>query len=215
MYFEKAQSTSQGSSNVLWALMCLCIFQVNYLFAQLSSTWDDSNALKKSQKLCNKTVVSCIVFAIMLGKGASINNRESPSLSTTLILSSLISLSVTGGIPIFSSFVAWSFIRFTRGETTTIMSSSSTHCVANKRQSLIDKGFAKSRRQIYELIGLRYKICRIASLWYLFNSVLITNFFHTQSKASLIVRILTSGSGYVLQKSVNGLWLVNVPVGRV
>ena len=32
------------------------------------------------------------------------------------------------------------------------MSSSSTCCVANKRQ--IDKGFAKSRRQIYELIGL-------------------------------------------------------------
>ena len=216
MYFEKAQSTSQGSSNVLWALMCLCIFQVNYLFAQLSSTWDDSNALKKSQKLCNKAVVSCIVFAIMLGKGASINNRESPSLSTTLILSSLISLSVTGGIPIFSSFVAWSFIRFTRSEkTTTIMASSSMHCAANKRQSLIDKRFAKSRREIYELIGLRNKICRIASLWYLFNSVLITNFFHTQSKASLIVRILTSGSGYVLQKSVNGLWLVNVHVSRV
>ena len=45
--------------------------------------------------------------------------------------------------------------------------SSSTHCVANKRQSLIDKGFAKSRWQIYELIGLRHKICqiqRIASL---------------------------------------------------
>ena len=216
MYFEKAQSTSKGSSNVLWALMCLCIFQVNYLFAQLSSTWDDSNALKKSQKLCNKAVVSCIVFAIMLGKGASINNRESPSLSTTLILSSLISLSVTGGIPIFSSFVAWSFIRFTRSEkTTTIMASSSTHCAANKRQSLIDKRFAKSRREIYELIGHRNKICRIASLWYLFNSVLITNFFHTQSKASLIVRILTSGSGYVLQKSENGLWLVNVHVGRV
>ena len=243
MYLEKVQSTSQGSSNVLWALMCLCIFQVNHLFAQLSSTWDDSHALKKSQKWCNKAVVSCIVFAIMLGKvadqgphtnctshsltfpspldlqpsfWASINNRESPSLSTTLILSSLISLSVTGGIPIFSSFVAWSFIRFTRGEkTTTIMASSSTHCAANKRQSLIDKQFAKSRREIYELIGLRNKICRIASLWYLFNSVLITNFFHTQSKASLIVRILTSGSGYVLQKSVNGLWLVNVHVGCV
>ena len=243
MYLEKAQSTSQGSSNVLWALMCLCIFQVNYLFAQLSSTWDDSNALKKSQKLCNKAVVSCIVFAIMLGKvadqgphtnctshsltfplpldlqpsfWASINNRESPSLSTTLILSLLISLSVTGGIPIFSSFVAWPFIRFTRSEkTTTIMASSSTHCATNKWQSLIDKRFAKSRREIYELIGLRNKICRIASLWYLFNSVLITNFFHTQSKASLIVRILTSGLGYVLQKSVNGLWLVNVHVSRV
>ena len=57
--------------------------------------------------------------------------------------------------------------------------------VANKRQSLIDKGFTKSRRQIYELIGL-YKICRIASLWYLFNSAFITNFSHTRSKASLI-----------------------------
>ena len=78
------------------------------------------------------------------------------------------------------------------------MSSSSTHCVANKRQSLIDKRFANSRRQIYELIGLRCKICRIASLWYLFNSVLITNFSHTLSKSSLMVRILTSGSGFVL-----------------
>ena len=44
------------------------------------------------------------------------------------------------------------------------VSSSSTHCVANKRQSLICKGFAKSPRQIYELIDLLYKICRIASL---------------------------------------------------
>ena len=85
------------------------------------------------------------------------------------------------------------------------MSSSSTHCVANKQQSLICKEFAKSRRQIYELVGLRYKICRIASLCYLFNSVLIRNFSHTRSKASLIVRIVRSGSGYVLQKSVNGL----------
>ena len=51
------------------------------------------------------------------------------------------------------------------------MSNSSTHCVANRQQSLIDKGFAKSRRQIYELIGLRYKICRIASLSYLFNCI--------------------------------------------
>ena len=44
------------------------------------------------------------------------------------------------------------------------MSSSSTQYVANKQQSLRDTGFAKSRRQIYELIGFRYKICRIASL---------------------------------------------------
>ena len=29
------------------ALTCLCILQVNYLFAQLSSTGDDSNVLKK------------------------------------------------------------------------------------------------------------------------------------------------------------------------
>ena len=28
------------------------------------------------------------------------------------------------------------------------------HYVANRQRSLIDKGFAKSRRQIYELIGL-------------------------------------------------------------
>ena len=38
---------------------------------------------------------------------------------------------------------------------------------------------------------------------------------HTRSKASLIVLILRSGSGYVLQKSVNGMWLVNVKVGSV
>ena len=62
MCLEKAQSTSQGSSNVLWAFMRPCILQVNYLFALLSSTWDDSNVLKKSQKCCNKAVVSCIVF---------------------------------------------------------------------------------------------------------------------------------------------------------
>ena len=63
MCLEKAQSTSQGSSNVLWTLMCLCILQVNYLFAQLSSTWDDSNVLKKSQRWCNKAAVSCIVLS--------------------------------------------------------------------------------------------------------------------------------------------------------
>ena len=34
------------------------------------------------------------------------------------------------------------------------MSRSSMHCVANRRRSLIDEGFAKTRRQIYELIGL-------------------------------------------------------------
>ena len=143
---------------------------------------------------------------------APVNNRENPSLDNPHIL---VSLSVTAGIPIFTSFVAWSFITFTRGETTTTMSSSSTHCVANKRQSLIDKGFAKSRQQIYELIGLLYKICWIASLWYLFNSVFKTNFSHTREKASLIVWIWTRGSGYVLQKSLNGLWLVNVNVGCV
>ena len=43
--------------------MCPCILQVNYLFALLSSTWDDSTVLKKSQKWCNKAVVSCVVFS--------------------------------------------------------------------------------------------------------------------------------------------------------
>ena len=141
---------------------------------------------------------------------ASVNNKV--PLSTTLIFSLLISLSVTAGIPIFSSFVAWSFIRFTRGETTTtIMSSSSTHCVANKRQSLIDKWFAKSCRQIYELIGLRYKICRIASLWYLFYSQYNYKFLaHPIKSLTDRANLLRSSSGYVLPKSVKGLWLVNV-----
>ena len=50
---------------------------------------------------------------------ASVNNRENPSLDNPHIFSSLVSLSVTAEIPIFSSFVALSFIRFTRGERTT------------------------------------------------------------------------------------------------
>ena len=136
---------------------------------------------------------------------ASVNNRESPSLDNPHILFASIT-------------VARSFIRFTRGETTTtIMSSSSTHCVANKRQSLIDKWFAKSCRQIYELIGLRYKICRIASLWYLFYSQYNYKFLaHPIKSLTDRENLLRSSSGYVLQKSVKGLWLVNVmsPVFR-
>ena len=148
---------------------------------------------------------------------ASVNNRENPSLDNPHIFSSLVSLSVTAEIPIFSSFVARSFIRFTRGErTTTIMSSSSTHCVANKQQSLIDKWFAKSCRQIYELIGLRSKICRIASLWYLFYSQYNYKFLaHPIKSLTDRANLLRSSSGYVLQKSVKGLWLVNVNVACV
>ena len=144
---------------------------------------------------------------------ASVNNRESLSLDNPHILFADITERYSRNT-IFASFAVWSFI-FTKGWNNNNMSTNSTHCVANKRQSLIDKVFAKSRLQIYELIGLLYKICRIASLWYLINSVFITNFSHTRSKASLIVRIWTSGSGYVLQKSINGLWLVNVNVGCV
>ena len=96
---------------------------------------------------------------------ASVNNRESPSLNNPHILFANITERYSRNTNIFQLCRLIDLSRFTRGETTTtIMSSSSTHCVANKQQSLIDKGFAKSRRQIYELIGLCYKICRIASL---------------------------------------------------
>ena len=145
---------------------------------------------------------------------ASVNNRESPSLDNPHILFANITERYSRNTNIFQLCKLIFHKIYQGGNNNNNMSSSSTPCVANKRQSLIDKGFAKSRRQIYELIGL-YKICRIACLWYLFNSVFITNFSHTWSKASLIVRIWTSGSGYVLQKSVNGLWLVNVNVGYV
>ena len=91
---------------------------------------------------------------------AFVNNSESPSLDNPHILSANITERYSRSIPIFSSFVAWSFkIYQERNNNNNIMSSSSTHCVANKQQSLLDKGFAKSRRQIYELIGLRHKIC--------------------------------------------------------
>ena len=144
------------------------------------------------------------------------NNRESPSLDNPHILV----VNITEGYSRNSNICQLCSLIFHkmyqgRNSNNNNMFSTSTHCVANKRQSLIDKGFTKSRRQIYELIGLLYKICWIASLWYLFNSVFITNFSHTRSKASLIVRIWTSGSGYVSQKSLNSLWLVNVNVGRV
>ena len=146
---------------------------------------------------------------------ASVNNRESPSLDNPHILFANITERYSRNTNI-CQLCSLIFHKIYQGRNNNNnKSSSSTHCVANKRQSLIDKGFAKSRRQIYQLIGLPYKICRIASLWYLVNSVFITNFSHTRSKASLIVRIWTSGSGYVLQKSLNGLWLVNVNVGCV
>ena len=146
---------------------------------------------------------------------APVNNRESPSLDNPHIRVANITERYSRNTNI-CQLCSLIFHRIYQGRNNNNnMFSSSTHCVANKRQSLIDKGFAKSRRQIYELIGLLYKICRIASLWYLFNSVFITNFSHTRSKASLIVRIWTSGSSYVLQKSLNGLWLVNVNVGCV
>ena len=145
---------------------------------------------------------------------ASVNNRESPSLDNHILFANTTErYSRNTNICQLCSLI---FQKIYQGRNNNNnMSSSSTHCVTNKRQSLIDKGFAKSRRQIYELIGLLYRICRIASLLYLFNSVFVTNFSHTQSKASLIVRIWRSGSGYVLQKSLNGLWLVNLNVGCV
>ena len=143
---------------------------------------------------------------------APVNNRESPSLDNPHILVVNITERYSRNTNI-CQFCSLIFHKMYQGRNNNNnMFSTSTHCVANKRQSLIDKGFAKSRRQIYELISLLYKICWIASLWYLFNSVFITNFSHTRSKASLIVRIWTSGSGYVLQKSLNSLWLVNVNV---
>ena len=146
---------------------------------------------------------------------ASVNNRGSPSLDNPHILFANITERYSRNTNI-CQLCSLIFHKIYQGRNNNNnKSSSSTYCVANKRQSLIDKGFAKSRRQIYQLIGLPYKICRIASLWYLVNSVFITNFSHTRSKASLIVRIWTSGSGYVLQKSLNGLWLVNVNVGCV
>ena len=146
---------------------------------------------------------------------ASAKNKESPSLDNPHILFANITERYSRNTNI-CHLCSLIFHKIYQGRNNNSnMSSSSTHCVAKKRQSLIHKGFAKSRRQIYELIGLLYKICRIASLWYLFNSLFITNFSHTRSKASLIVWIWTSGSCYILQKSLNSLWLVNVNVGCV
>ena len=58
----RKRAVDKGSSNVLWMMMCLCILQVNYLFAQPFSTWHDSNVFKKSQKRCKEAVASCIGF---------------------------------------------------------------------------------------------------------------------------------------------------------
>ena len=54
---------SRSANHVPWYEWCLWYSQLNYLFARLSSTWDDSNVLKKSQKWCNKAAVSCIFFS--------------------------------------------------------------------------------------------------------------------------------------------------------
>ena len=114
---------------------------------------------------------------------ASVNNRESPSLDNPHILFANITQRYSRNTNIFQ-LCSLIFHKIYQGRNNNNnMSSSSTHCVANKRQSLIDKGFAKSRWQIHELIGLLYKIWRIACLWYLFNSVFITNFSHTRSKS--------------------------------
>ena len=145
---------------------------------------------------------------------ASANNKESPSLDNPHILFANITERYSRNTNI-CHLCSLIFHKIYQGWNNNNMSSSSMQCVAKKQQSLIHKGFAKSHRQIFELIGLLYKICRIASLWYLFNSVFITNFSHTRSKASLIVWIWTSSLGYILQKSLNSLWLVNVNVGCV
>ena len=114
---------------------------------------------------------------------ASVNNRESPSLDNPHILFANITERYSRNTNIFQLCKLIFHKIYQEGNNNNNMSSSSTPCVANKRQSLIDKGFAKSRRQMYELIGLLYEICWIASLWYLFNSVFITNFSHTRSKS--------------------------------
>ena len=96
---------------------------------------------------------------------ASVNNRESPSLDNPHILFANITERYSRNTNIFQlCSLIFQDLPKAKQLTTTIMSSSSTHCVANKQQSLLDKGFAKSRWQIYELIGLPFKICGIASL---------------------------------------------------
>ena len=95
---------------------------------------------------------------------ASVNNRESPSLDNPHILFANITERYSRNTNI-CHLCSLIFPKIYQGRNkNNNMSSSSTHCVAKKRQSLIHKGFAKSRRQIYELIGLLYKICRIVSL---------------------------------------------------
>ena len=122
---------------------------------------------------------------------ASINNRESPSLNNPHILFANITESYSRNTNI-CQLRSLIFHNIYQGRNNNNMSSSSTQCVANKRSSLIDKGFAKSHRQIYQLIGLLYKIFRRASL--LFNS-------RTRSKASPKVKCL------ILQLWWSSLWL--------
>ena len=95
---------------------------------------------------------------------ASVSNRESPSLDNLDILFPNITERYCRNTNI-CQLCSLIFHKIYQGRNNNNnVSSSSTHCVANKRQSLICKGFAKSRRQIYELIDLLYKICRIPSL---------------------------------------------------
>ena len=104
---------------------------------------------------------------------ASANNKESPSLDNPHILFANITERYSRNTNI-CHLCSLIFHKIYQGRNNNNnMSSSSTHCVAKKRQSLIHKGFAKSRQQIYELIGPLYKICRIASLWYLFTLYLL------------------------------------------
>ena len=53
---EKAQSTSQGSSNVVWTLMCLCILQViiylhSYPLPETTQTFMRKNHVNDAIKL--------------------------------------------------------------------------------------------------------------------------------------------------------------------
>ena len=95
---------------------------------------------------------------------ASVNNRESLSLNPYILFANITErYSGNANICQLCSLIFHKIYQG-RNNNNNNMSSSSMHCVTKKRQSLIDKGFAKSRRQIYELIGLLYRICRIASL---------------------------------------------------
>ena len=94
---------------------------------------------------------------------SSVNNRESLSVDNPHILFANITERYSRNTNI-CQLCSLIFHKIYQGQNNNNISSSSTHCVANKRQSLIDKGFAKSGRQIYELIGLLYKISKKASL---------------------------------------------------